>query len=484
MQDIHRQRVYHGALLAAFVLHVLHGISLPILATYDGAEYLRLADVLGSPNFSAEWDFGRTPLYPALLKLSGWALGRQALAAQAPGLLLGFLGVWCVGASLRRLGHPVWAALGLMALSFYPTLVTYEHTILTESGSFFFLALLLNVLTWQPASGKLKTGALVLVLIAAYYFRPTFLYLAPVVALLQAGPLWLQTWRSRRAGDVGGKAAYLPGAGHLAAVVLLPWVAAYPWNCALAASPRKDFAGEQMLFGLAKQAVIPPGHSVLGAQARAYEEAIHASLADSHLPLAGVDTARLWPIWVALAANHRAEGGRIFREIACANPLRYVKGVVRTTLYFGGVSAHSDENRGFTNAVITTAADGSKVYCFTHPLENVLKERLYQKTGRSLVGRVLNRLIPFYDLMILAGVISTLVVFCIGLRRMDARVLAFAALPLAHSAMFVLILLSADRYAFPAYPIALANLCVLPCWVRWNRAGPRVREAQAPAGAI
>jgi hypothetical protein len=67
-----------------------------------------------------------------------------------------------------------------------------------------------------------------------------------------------QAWRERKAGNA---AAYVPmrdAAVRFIVVALLPFVAAYPWNRALAASPRKDFGKSVLLYGLIKQVIVPP----------------------------------------------------------------------------------------------------------------------------------------------------------------------------------------------------------------------------------
>jgi hypothetical protein len=159
------------------VFHVLHGISLPVLITWDGCLYVDLAYVIFSSRFPQEWDFLRTPLYPIALKAGFWLLGKQALAAIAVSTLAGFCGVWMLGAAVRRAGSADAAAAAVVAATLYPTLVGYEHSTLTEAGTFALLALYVNALLWQPAAAASykKPLALAGVITLGYYWRPTLL---------------------------------------------------------------------------------------------------------------------------------------------------------------------------------------------------------------------------------------------------------------------------------------------------------------------
>ena len=99
-------RLYRCALWFAALFHLAHVPSLPLVMGYDGFLYVRLAEILGRPQFATEWDYLRTPLFPCFLKVAFWLLGRQALAAIAVSSLLGFVGVWMLSAAVRRMGHP------------------------------------------------------------------------------------------------------------------------------------------------------------------------------------------------------------------------------------------------------------------------------------------------------------------------------------------------------------------------------------------
>src|SRR5215467_8564360 len=88
------KRLFWTSLLLSLALHFAHLICVPILITFDGHWYIRLADILGSSNFWTQWDFLRTPLFPALLKISFFVFGHQALYVITLQASLGFMGIF------------------------------------------------------------------------------------------------------------------------------------------------------------------------------------------------------------------------------------------------------------------------------------------------------------------------------------------------------------------------------------------------------
>lgn len=148
---------YGIALWLSFGFCIAHVLALPLLVTFDGYSYAKLAEAIGTARFEQDWDYLRGPVFPLLLKASFGLFGRNALTVIALQSTLGFGGICLIGATLKRWGRPLEAAATVMVLSAFPTLVTYEHALLTEAGTFFFLALLVYVVTaplvtpWKPA---------------------------------------------------------------------------------------------------------------------------------------------------------------------------------------------------------------------------------------------------------------------------------------------------------------------------------------------
>ena len=190
-------RLYRLALWLAFALCLAQAISLPVLITFDGYWYARLAEVLGTSRFAAEWDYLRTPFFPILLKLSCWLFGRQPAAICVLQSAFGFGGICLLGAMLKRSGRPVEAAIVVLLLVCFPTLVTYEHALLTEAGTFFFIALLLYFMTAPVSRPQRRVFELAGVLALGFYHRSSLLYLSPAVAVLYA----LASLKQRKTSD-------------------------------------------------------------------------------------------------------------------------------------------------------------------------------------------------------------------------------------------------------------------------------------------
>ena len=303
-------RAYRLAFAFAILFHLAHLISLPILITYDGHLYVDLADVLGTNRFPRDWDFLRTPLFPLALKLSFWLFGKQPLAVIGLQSIFGFLGIWSLSATIKRLGHPLVAAASMVLLTLHPTVVAYEHSLLSEIGTFFFLSLTLNLLLWKPThSPVLKTVSLVFVLTAGYYYRPTILYLSPLLAVLYGLSLLLPVksfrelprWRAARK-------MYISVALHACAVLIFPFLAAHPWQQQLDKTNRK---GGQLVLFLIKQAVIPQSDPIWGGSALVYEEAITASKVNGRLPVGGLRNDLWFPVFNTVH-QHAKDGQNIW----------------------------------------------------------------------------------------------------------------------------------------------------------------------------
>jgi hypothetical protein len=186
MRDSQTRRSYWVALWLTVIICVAELVSLPVVVTFDGYWYAKLAEILGTARFGAEWDYLRTPLFPALLKLFFWLFGRQPLAVSALQMALGFSGIWLLGAALMRTHRTLEAAIVFPLLALFPTLVTYEHALLTEVGTFAFMALLLYVVTAPISRPEWRVAGIAGVLALGYYYRASFLYISPVVALVYA----------------------------------------------------------------------------------------------------------------------------------------------------------------------------------------------------------------------------------------------------------------------------------------------------------
>jgi Dolichyl-phosphate-mannose-protein mannosyltransferase len=448
-----QEQFYKVALWLAFVLCIAQAISLPLLVTTDGYWYAKLAEVFGTARFAAEWDYLRTPLFPILLKLSFWLFGRQPLAVCALQSAFGFGGIWLLGATLRRLGRPVEAAIVVLLLSFFPTLVTYEHALLTEVGTFFFLALLLYVLTAPGSHPYRRVAELVGVLTLGYYHRSSLLYISPAVALVYA----ISSFNERKADQEPQGRTNRRIFGEVIIVLVLPLLLAYPWQHDPRVTAR---TGQVFLYGLAKQAVIPPEDPIWANATAVYRDALDKSMVQGRLPNSGVRDQLVY-LPLDLIHAYAPQAGSIFMRSILRYPRRYADGFMRTSLLFAEIGSSQSDSAAFRRMVLLVVGTIAPRPPGLPPLDI----EMAQHVGPSFIADVLTWISPVYDRLVFFAVPATLMVFAIAIWRKDAFGLAFATIPLAFLLLNALVLSSQDRMAAPAYPILLVNLVSLAGWL-------------------
>jgi hypothetical protein len=464
-------RLYRFALWLAFALCVAQAISLPVLITFDGYWYARLAEVLGTPRFTAEWDYLRTPLFPMLLKLSFWLFGRQPLAVCALQSAFGFGGICLLGATLKRSGRPVEAAIVVVLLSCFPTLVTYEHALLTEAGTFFFLAFLLYVAVLPQSHPQRQVAILVGALALGFYYRSSLLYISPALALVYAVARWTRretdhAWQWRTSRRI---------LAETLAVLLVPFLFAYPWQH----NPRvTERTGQSvLLYGLVKQAVIPPDDALWANASALYRDALDRSMVQGRLPLSGVRDQLVYPPLDSIHA-YAPQAGSVFVRSIFRYPRRYASGFVRTSVLFAGTGSPASDSAAFRAAVLSGSAAISPHPDGFPPLDT----EMAWSTGPAFVARVLTWASPVYDLLVFFGVPATLLILAIALFRKDPLGLALGTIPLTFLLLNALVLSSQDRVVVPAYPLLLANLVLLPGWLWAN--SPHRRAVGLTVGLI
>jgi len=341
-----KTRVY---ILPAAALAVAAGLTLYFTATLgliispDGQTYLHQAEILFTPAFYTDWVYWtiRTPLYPLLLKTAFALFGTNAYAAMSVQVLLGFLGGVLLAFLAHRFAGPVTAAIVLLLTALNPLLITYQHAILTEAGSFFFLAALLMALPREPRKKFRRHVALAAAIgAAAYYYRPAFLFigflfgfLVFLAAVLTRDPS--TPWRTTLFRAI---TAFL-------VIGLVPMLASRPWVYLGERAKAGAFgepAGEEssttqvVSAYLVKQAVLPRDAPELGAHATAYSETLDATVAEhGGLPPHGLrwrDAKPLRPL------DTEAEGLTLLAQSALRYPLRYTAAVARNMGLFLGLT--------------------------------------------------------------------------------------------------------------------------------------------------
>ena len=449
---------YRAAVAIALALWLGHVFALPIGITYDGHVYIDLAGVLGSSRFPADWNAARTPLFPLALKVSMWLFGRQPLACIAVSSLPALAGLLALGFLVKRTYGPLAGGCVILVLSCYPTLTTYGHFVLTETGTFCFIAISLCIVSSVPNGAReawRNAWVLAGVIAAGDYWRQNIFVLALPLAAIHAARLWnapvpgaaprwnaIEYWRLRY--SVLAQAAV---------ILIVPYAATYPW---------RQFADQDRLaavvlhYGIVKQALPSAADPILRNDPAAYRRAIDESVRDGHLysglrsDLESYLNERVfaWP------AEESAQA--LFIRLARRYPDRYIAGVGRSFILFFGAPSQESENRIFRGQILSRDWTGSKIGEGPPAVTAQIHDQFLQRTTDSALLAFFRMLTPFYDGLIPAafmvagaGLVASLFFRC-------ATLFTLCAIPLFYLVPYALVLSSVDRYAFPVYPVVLA----------------------------
>jgi hypothetical protein len=440
-----------------------------MVASYDGMGYVHLANLIGSPDFTRSWYYLRTPLFPASLRAAFLLGGEQPFTAMLVTAGFGLGGILLAGSSVRRMAGDVAGGSTLILVSAYPVLVTYQHMLLSETGIFFFLSLTVWLLVRIGLGTRryplVWAMALATATALGYYWRPTILYLSPVVAasfiLLQYAPVdSLHPYREllKQFSAVGRSSlvrdALVVGAG--------PWLLAYPWIHLTNKHPSTDLL-EAVTTGMYKQVLVPPNDPMLGELGDRYRSIIKEDTGGKALPLDGLSIVGEGRLAYLKRLSKLYIGTGLLKLIR-KHPVRYIGGVCRSFVYLLGVPHHrgDDENWSFSYWVFEVWPAGLD---FEHTLgwipEYSKQFAAQQYTGGAALGRALRGLSVAYIPLLLAGSITTLWWFAVSVQQCDAVPFAISSVPLSFVLLHSLTLMAASRYAFPVYPILLANFIAL-----------------------
>ncbi|HEY7338567.1 MAG TPA: hypothetical protein VH639_27010 [Bryobacteraceae bacterium] len=465
--------LYPASIWLCVIICICHVLSLTLVINFDGNWYVQLADMLGTKRFPGEWDFLRTPLFPAMLKIVFGVMGRQALSVIGLQTALACAGIWLLGRFLRRIGRPIEASIGVVLVSAYPTLIAYEHALLTEVGSFLFLTLLVYALVTLEPMNVSSSIIVALAISAGYYFRSSLLYLAP----LAAGICALKVLKPSQENGGGVKPSRLRRAGAVLLITgAVPFILAYPWQRYPKVSERN---GHVLLFGLVKQDVLPPDDPILSpSTAAAYDVAVGRSLSNEKLPYTGIQNGREWSV-IGPIYHYGSTAGSIFLRVIRTHPRRYLDGVERNLILYSGFGGFANDNAILRNQVL---------YSYGRKIDPgpewfpPLGVEFQRNTVSSITSRLLLALSPVYDWLVLFAFVATVLTGILAIWRLDTTLMAFTLLPLAFILLHAILLMSQDRMALPTYPILLINLVMFPARVNaaMRRGALATRSSDVP----
>ncbi len=402
-----------------------------------------------------------------MLKVAFWLLGRQVMAVIALQTCLACAGIWLLSHRLRSVGLVVAAPLGVGLLGAFPTLIAYEHALLTEVASFFFFSLLVYLVA-APESPSVK-GAVVLALAIGlgYYNRSSLIYLAPVIGGIYIAGELKQGWKQP---DPARRYRFARRAvSQYLIIAILPFLLAYPWKRNPKVSTRN---GHVLLYGLVKQGVLPVNDPILGATAPVYANVIEQSKSNGVFPNAGLRNGFEWSV-INPIYGYGSVAGSIFWRVIRTHPDLYFHGVARNLAMFSGIGNFAYDNALVRHVIFTSGASQiDPGPSWITPLGDEFK----RTTAPSFISRELERIAPLYDWMVRFGLLATIAGFLVGVWRLDKFILAFTAPALAFIVMHALLLVSQDRMILPVQPVLLLNLIALPASLRKHCWYPLLRK--------
>jgi hypothetical protein len=452
--------IYFSSMACAVLLGFVYLASLSVGISYDGHVYIDLADMLGTVRSIKEWSPYRTPLFPLALKISFWLFGKQALALVMVMSAAGVAGILVLGIIVKEQAGYIAGAVTIIVLSLYPTLVGYERMVLTETGIFMFIALMVLLSMQIPQDGRgawLKTAGLVSVCTLSYYWRQNLLSLSYWLAFLQ-----YLAWRSSLPGKaaVRGRSRSPRLAVTLVQCVLIALLPNAAVRVGGSYSNNAKLFDVMLGYGIVKQALADPKDPFIGADEQAYESAIQTSVFHGHL-YSGIRADLANTLTDRLLTRYSGSRLDLFIRLARDYPGRYAAALGRMMMLFAGAKGLQDENEIFRDQILSPSFVGARIGDGPEPVSSRDKEYFAQKTQPSAVQALLRLLVRLYDPALSGAFIVCAVGLVLSVVWLDFRLFLFTATPFIYLLPYIITLSSADRYAFPIYPFVLASPLVV-----------------------
>ena len=143
-------------------------------------------------------------------------------------------------------------------------------------------------------------------------------------------------------------------------------------------------------------------------------------------------------------------------------------GVLRGALYFGGAPSAEDENGTYVRGVILNAWAGSQLLGTDHPDYPDALSHFARPGTSSVISTILGWMIKPYRVLVALSFVVSGVGLIMAVKRRDVRLAVCCVMPLCVVAFHILLLITINRYAVPAYPLLLANLIIVPSFLSRN----------------
>lgn len=395
--------------------------------------------MIGEPRFWTDWHFLRTPVFQLLTRFTFSLLGQSSSTLLLITTSLGFCGLLVLGQILERWLERSTAYFIVFVVGCMPLLVAYQHTFLTETGSFFLITIIIASFlrchdkNFSP-SASFTSGVVVAI---GYYFRPTLLvlsFIAPITFLLFYRPLSL-----RKSIQVGSY------------TLLLPYLLSLPWQYL---GSKTGWEADQVLFGVINQAVLPVDSPLLAGVQDQYKQALLKSLVNGSLTSSGISDGEIYPLIGALRPQAAEHPTQFFLNVIREYPIRYLKGIIRGTMLLLGLPGIDSDNLIFEKNVFEH--NGAVIFSGPPRLEPYMQAHFNQSGEKGIFATGLFSLQIVYDWLYRFGVAVLFCLMITSIRRKNPHFFIVAAVPFIFLLYHAAVLFSLDRMAVPVAPIIVS----------------------------
>jgi len=400
-------------------------------------------------------------LFPLLLRVFILALGEGSVTIIFLQSLFTYLGIILLALTVKQIAGPVAAACNVVLLGLYPDIIGYSHVLLTEAGTFFFISLCVYTFSCLITESRSSISATLLaagVISLGYYHRQTIIYMLPLFMLL----LVLRYAWTDEGKRPSVKSLLKTGVPFALLLAVFCYFLVLPWKTL---EKPTGFRNDVILHGLAKQAVVDPDSPMMSHIQDHYRAAIKRASTGGFLSLSGLLASDTRPVFQHLRRMSREDPNTI-RIILRQNPDRYLKGVIRTTLYFLGLRGLESQIALWSDYAYSS--DYSLV-TGNHPH---ISARLKYRTTGGVFSSILHSLADLFRFILIPlGAISTLIMLIYASKVRVYTYFVTSAVPFMFLGIHSLTCLTIDRYVLPVYPLILSNLvlCVVAGWSYLHR---------------
>jgi hypothetical protein len=274
------------------------------------------------------------------------------------------------------------------------------------------------------------------------------------------------------------------------ALLLLPLPVLLAWRAALD-QPDADLREGRAahLYGALLQGLPPVDSPEVEPIRERYRAALREAAPGGAVPLHGIQGAGFWEMLQAFQAS-TTRPKELFWELARRHPDRYLAGVARTAGLLLGIETPGSDVKGMCERVLVNDRDflvtSWPIDYRPEAVRFVMALLSLPHPGRpyaSAAQALRHAIAPLRRLVMLGG-LAACGFALLSVVRLDPRYAWLGVLPLAEVAPYALLLMSDDRYAYPAHGLLLAATVVAAtlAWRLARRSFQRSASGRAAAG--